>query len=78
MMVHPSQQTAPHADYHQWVRQVQRLWVDVLSMPPGDPDRDDLIADFRRAFDDLRQTANGLPRFEDVTDRLRRQSVKQS
>lgn len=71
MMIHPSQQTAPHADYHQWVRAVQTLWTSVLEAPENDPDRQDLIASFREAHEDLATTADGIPAFDEVAPRLR-------
>jgi hypothetical protein len=77
MMIHPSQQTAPHADYHQWVRAVQTLWTGVLEAPENDPDRKDLIESFKQAHVDLATTADGLPAFDDVSPRLR-DAVKQT
>lgn len=71
MMIHPSQQTAPHADYHQWVRAVQTLWAGVLEAPEHDPDRQELIESFRGAHADLATTVDGLPAFDEVSPRLR-------
>jgi len=70
MMVHPSQHTAQHADYNQWVRQVQHLWTDVLAAGPGDPDREELVADFRSAYADLDRTADNLPSFDQIIGRI--------
>jgi hypothetical protein len=77
MMIHPSQQTAPHADYHQWVRAVQTLWTGVLEAPENDPDRKELIESFHEAHADLATTADGLPAFDAVLPRLR-DAVKQT
>jgi hypothetical protein len=71
MMIHPSQRTLPHADYHQWVRSVQSLWTTLLEAPHGDLDRHDLIESFREAHADLATTADDLPPFDDVESRLR-------
>lgn len=71
MMIHPSQRTLPHADYHQWVRSVQSLWTGVLEAPEDDPDRQELIEASREAHADLARTADGLPLFEELAPRLR-------
>jgi hypothetical protein len=71
MMVHPSQRTPPHADYHQWVIQVKRLWADTLSAGDDDPDYVELMGQFRAAHTDLGQTIEGLLPFETIAPRLR-------
>lgn len=71
MMIHPSQRTLPHADYHQWVRSVKSLWTRILEADEDDQDRQELIDGFRRAHADLATTADGLPPFEVVAARLR-------
>jgi len=71
MMVHPSQRTLPHADYYQWVRQVQRLWGDVLALSADDSDYQELIDSFRTPYGDLAQTTDDLPTFEEVVANLR-------
>lgn len=71
MMIHPSQRTPPHADYHQWVLAVKSLWTSVLEAPEDDPDRQELIDAFRRAHADLARTADNLPPFDELLPRLR-------
>ncbi len=71
MMIHPSQRTTPHADYHQWVRSVQSLWTSMLEAPDDDQDRQVLIESFHEAHAELANTADGLPPFEEVALRLR-------
>ena len=71
MMVHPSQRTPPHADYHQWVIQVQRLWAETLAAGDGDPDYIALVDQFRRSQADLAATVQALPEFEEIVPRLR-------
>jgi len=70
MMVHPSQRTPPHADYHQWVLTVQSLWTSVLASSEDDPDRQELIEAFRASYQDLARTEDDLPAFEEITPRL--------
>jgi hypothetical protein len=71
MMIHPSQRTLPHADYHQWVLSVKSLWASVLEATEDDPDRQELIEAFREAHTDLSRTADGLPPFDGLVPRLR-------
>jgi hypothetical protein len=70
MMVHPSQRTPPHADYHQWVLAVKGLWARMLAESEDDPDRQELIEAFRASYEDLARTADDLPAFEEITPRL--------
>ena len=71
MMIHPSQRTLPHADYHQWVLSVKSLWSSLLDAPEGYPDRNELLDKFREAHGDLARTADGLPPFEELAPQLR-------
>jgi hypothetical protein len=70
MMVHPSQRTPPHADYHQWVLAVKSLWASVLASTEDDVDRQELIEAFRTSHEDLSRTADDLPTFEQIVPRL--------
>jgi len=67
MLVHPSRETPAHSQYRQWIANVRRLWLDELSLPPDDPQRIALLQDFRRAYDDLNATVQGLPTFDELT-----------
>jgi len=66
MMVHPSFKTSPHADYFHWVDQVMRRWQATLIENEADPDRQELLAEFQEAYDDLVVTANDLPTFQEL------------
>ncbi len=70
MMVHPSKETEQHANYGQWVRNIQKHWARTLRLPETDPDRQELIEDFRKAHDDLLKTVENLPSFEDLLPQL--------
>jgi hypothetical protein len=70
MMVHPSQRTPPHADYHQWVLAVKSQWASVLASSEDDLDRQELIEAFRASYEDLARTADDLPTFEEIIRRL--------
>ena len=66
MMVHPSKITMQHANYGQWVRDIQQYWAKTLRLPGTNPDRQELIEDFRKAYDDLSLTVENLPTFDDL------------
>jgi len=70
MMVHPSKETMQHANYEQWVRNTQKLWGDSLRLSEADPDRRELIEDFRKAYNDLLRTVENSPSFDDLVANL--------
>jgi hypothetical protein len=70
MMVHPSHRTIGHHQYFLWVSQVRDEWMRILSLLPSDADRQDLIDQFRVAYQDLSGTVPGLPSFESLAERL--------
>ncbi|MHB8618479.1 MAG: Z1 domain-containing protein [Chloroflexota bacterium] len=66
MMVHPSQQTAPHAQYFLWVQQAQQNWLRLLQLPDTSPDREELITEFAQAHAELQTTVADLPPLEEL------------
>lgn len=72
MMVHPSIRTSYHVDYFRWVEAVMRRWRDTLAEPPGDPDREELVEEFRTAYNDLKRTVEDLPPFDELVGTLPR------
>ena len=63
MLVHPSHRTAQHQEFYNWVRDIVEEWKRVLALPAADPDRQELIEDFRGAYDDVAATIGaGAPR----------------
>ena len=72
MLVHPSHRTAQHQEFYNWVRDIFDEWKRTLNLPDNDLDRQELIEDFRDAYDELAQTApNGLPGFDELVPSLR-------
>ena len=61
MLVHPSHRTAQHQEFYNWVRDIFEEWKRILNLPDTDPDKQDLIEDFRRAHHDLAQTSRPGP-----------------
>jgi hypothetical protein len=71
MLIHPSQRTMAHGQYHNWVRVVTEQWGEILRLPERDPDRLDLLNDFRAGYYDLCSTVQALPSFEELSKRLK-------
>jgi hypothetical protein len=72
MLVHPSHRTAQHQEYYNWVRDIFDDWKRILNLPDNDPDKQELIEDFRAAYDDLAQTVrDSLPDFGELVPSLR-------
>ena len=70
MMVHPSQRTDPHRQFYTWVMAARDQWRQVMSLSDDDPDKSDLLREFRAAYDDLAITVANIPPFEQVAARL--------
>lgn len=69
MMIHPSGNIAPHAQYERWVKAIKGEWESILSSGPSD-DLDDLKADFEISYKDLRKTVHNLSEFSDIFPKL--------
>ena len=67
MLVHPSVRTAEHASFHQWILQTKESWKRLLSAPATDPDRVELLEEFRHSHADLASTVADLPAFEKLS-----------
>lgn len=70
MLVHPSQETLRHAEYFRWVRDAKTHWQTALALPPEDPDRRDVVADFEEAYRDLAATEPNIPPLDLLLARL--------
>jgi hypothetical protein len=70
MLVHPSITTAEHASFHQWILQTKEIWKRLLSQPDTDPDRADLLSEFRTSYNDLATTVTDLAPFETLAGQL--------
>ena len=72
MLVHPSRRTVQHQEFHSWVQDIFEEWKRILALPDSDPDRLELIEDFREAYDDLAETVGPeLPPFDELVPSLR-------
>ena len=72
MMVHPSRETFRHGEYYFWVEQLRNYWIEVLGLDEDDPDRLDLVEEFRDSYKDLLNTVSDLPIFEKLLTSLLR------
>lgn len=70
MLVHPSQETLRHNVFFRWVRDAKTHWQTALGLPNGNPDKQDVIADFELAYRDLAVTAPDIPPFPILLTRL--------
>jgi Z1 domain len=67
MLVHPSQRTADHQTYLNWINDLFHDWRSALQRGNTDPVADALAETFRVAYDDLAATVgDGMPPFERV------------
>lgn len=75
MMIHPSQLTYTHADYFRFATNIQNHFVEVLSLSDDNPDKQDLLNEFRIAYNDLTRTTTDLPLFEELTGHRLRHAI---
>lgn len=70
MMVHPSEKQVIHGHYIEWVRQARGEWLRTIALSSNDPDRLDLLSDFKKAYENLLTTVENLPTFDEIVGRL--------
>ena len=70
MMVHPSQRTAPHTDYKEWLDGLLEHWRDFLEQPKGSAVRKELEHSLRENYDELLRTFPALEPFDTLVDAL--------
>ncbi|MCB9109272.1 MAG: hypothetical protein H6633_34280 [Anaerolineales bacterium] len=70
MLVHPSHKTVGHREFYRWIEKPETDGKQLLELEDSDPDRQNLLEDFERAYQDLGSTVTGLPPFSQLTERL--------
>ncbi len=70
MMVHPSQRTAPHADYKEWLDGLLEHWRNFLEQPEGSAVRSELERSLRANYDELLTTFPTLEPFGTLVEAL--------
>jgi hypothetical protein len=72
MLVHPSQGTAPHGRFANWVKLARDRWVDTFQgVDATSPDLEFLVSEFSDAHADLQGTVTTLPSMNELLDDLR-------
>jgi hypothetical protein len=72
MMIHPTRRTHGHADFYHWVTNIIDRWEATLALPESDPDRIELIDEFRQDYQELADTVSDIPIFERLSSLLYR------
>ena len=72
MLVHPARERAVHQQTVRWVTAAKDAWVNALSASITDPDRKDVIDDFKEAYEEIKKTEPGLPSFDAIVEKLPR------
>lgn len=72
MLVHPSHKTVGHREFYRWIEKTKIRWQRILELNESDPDRQNLLEDFKRAYEDLSSTATNLPPFTQLVEKLSR------
>lgn len=69
MLIHPSKATATHRHYYDWANRLKDAWHRTL-LATGEPDREELLAEFEVAHADLARTCEDIPPFVQIQPRL--------
>jgi hypothetical protein len=69
MLIHPSRVTDTHRRYYDWANSLKDIWHRVL-VNDSEPDRPELVEEFRRAYADLSRTVSDLPSFDQLLYKL--------
>lgn len=72
MLVHPAVAKIIHQGTVRWITAAKDHWNGALGAKPGDPDRKDAIADFKKAYDELTKAEPNLPAFDAIVEKLPR------
>ena len=72
MLVHPARERLVHQENAQWATAAKDEWESALKAPTGDPDRTDVLADFKSAYDELATTEQAMPSFDAIVEKLPR------
>lgn len=69
MLIHPSKATATHRRYYDWSNSLKSIWHRIL-LTNTEPDREELLQEFRTAYADLARTCDEVPSFEEIETKL--------
>ena len=72
MLIHPARERAVHQSAVQWATAAKDEWDKALGAGERDPDRLEVIEDFRKAYAELQITEKELPSFDEIVQKLPR------
>jgi len=72
ILIHPSRIRADHREVAQWAAETKNNWLTTLKLTSKDPDRAELVDEFRAAYAELTKTDKKLPDFDIVLEKLPR------
>lgn len=67
MLIHPSRLQGDHNTFCSWVNNIKESWKRLLS-GDDDEEKEELLKDFKLAYENLKTTVHDLPSFEKLTD----------
>ncbi|WP_179225497.1 Z1 domain-containing protein [Hymenobacter mucosus] len=70
MMVHPSQYQDIHGQYFKWVTTVKGRWVRILKKDEDEPERQELVGQFKATYNELFSINSDMAPFEEHLDTL--------
>jgi hypothetical protein len=70
MMVHPTQRTAPHTDYKEWLDRLLEHWHNFLDQPEGSAVRKELERTLHENYQELLRTFPTLRPFDELVNAL--------
>ncbi|RQH09483.1 Z1 domain-containing protein [Bradyrhizobium sp. RP6] len=72
MLIHPARERAAHQVAAGWASAAKDEWANALGAGEQDPDRLEVIDDFKRAYEELQKTERNLPGFDEIIQKLPR------
>jgi hypothetical protein len=72
MLIHPARERAAHQVAAGWATAAKDEWANSLGAGERDPDRLEVVEDFRRAYEELQRTEEELPSFDEIVQKLPR------
>jgi hypothetical protein len=72
MLIHPARERAAHQVAAAWASAAKDEWANALGAGERDPDRREVVEDFRKAYEELQRTEDNLPSFDEIIQKLPR------
>jgi hypothetical protein len=72
MLIHPARERAAHQVAAAWATAAKDEWANALGAGERDPDRLEVVEDFRKAYQELQRTEDNLPSFDEIIQKLPR------